>query len=120
MKKITAADLKGAITMLSLMRYFPSDTAQVAALGLFLERLCGDRDRLQWLVEQLVNHIGEWPGPAEVRGLFCSRFRPADGQEADCTLPGYAAVDGEAKSQRGAVAALPQAEAQKLMEGLRR
>ena len=117
--KITNEHLAAALVQLSMLKFFPQGQAQ-KAVALYLEKLCGTAERLMWLVGELVNHVDEWPGPAEVRGLFCSRFRPADGIEADCTLPGYAAADGEVKSQRGAIAAMPQTEARALLEGLRK
>ena len=50
------------------------------------------------LVAELVNHVGEWPGPAEVRGLLCTRYDAADRIDAYCNLPGYRAADCEARS----------------------
>jgi hypothetical protein len=116
--KITGEHLAVALVQLSMLKYFPPGQAQKAIL-LYLERLCGTADRLHWLVTELVNHVGEWPGPAEVRGLFCSRYRPADGIEADCSLPGYSPAAGEAKSQRGDIPKLSAGDAQKLLESIR-
>ncbi len=45
------------------------------------------KERLAWLSRQLMK-VKTWPGMGEVRGLYCLRFTPADGIEADCTLPG--------------------------------
>jgi hypothetical protein len=122
MAEITDRDLGLALAQLSMLRYFPSgessEMAQEAIVGL-LRRLCGTREQLAWLVSEMVNHVGTWPGPAEVRGLFCSRYKPADGIEADCSLPGYSPADGEVKSQRGAVGVLPQGEAVKLLESIK-
>lgn len=119
MAEIQNEDLAGALAQFSMLRYFPADEMAHESIVLLLRRLCGTRERLMWLISRMVDHVGYWPGPAEVRGLFCTRFRPADGVEADCTLPGYTAADGEATTERATVKALPKAEAVKLLEGLR-
>ena len=116
--KITNENLAAALVQLSMLRFFPQGQAQ-KAIALYLEQLCGRADRLHWLVSELVNHVGEWPGPAQVRGLFCSRYRPADGIEADCSLPGYTAADGEAISQRRELPRLTSSEATRLIQGLK-
>jgi hypothetical protein len=117
--KITSEDLKKALARLSMLRYFPTDTMTFVAIGELLEQICGSRERLEWLVAQLVNRVGEWPGSAEVRGIFCTRFKPADGVEADCTLAGFTAADGELKSARKDPPALTAGEATKLIAGLK-
>ncbi|MGA8594465.1 MAG: hypothetical protein WB676_06945, partial [Bryobacteraceae bacterium] len=38
-----------------------------------------------------------WPGLAELRGILCSRYDPADGIDQWSTLPGYRADDAEMK-----------------------
>lgn len=116
---ITKDDMKNAMVQLSMLRYFPQGDAQ-KAIAMFLAQLCGTGERLQWLVSQLVNRVGDWPGPAQVRGIFCTRFRPADGKEADCTLAGFTAADGELASARKDPPALTAGEATKLIAGLRR
>ena len=115
--KITNQHLQVALVQLAMLKFFPQGQAQ-KAIAIFLEQICGDADRLQWLVAQLVNHVGEWPGPAEVRGLLCTRYRPADGQEANCTLPGYSPADGEAISTSRDVPKLAAPDAQKLLAGI--
>jgi hypothetical protein len=39
-------------------------------------------DRLKWLCDVLVRELAEWPkrGIAEVRGIYCETFVPADGK----------------------------------------
>ena len=114
---ITKDEMKAAMLQLSMLKFFPQGEAQ-KAIAMFLAALCGRGDRLIWLVGQIVNHVGEWPGPAEVRGLFCSRFRPADGIEADCTLPGFSPEDGERISAARDPKPLVAGDAKKLIAGL--
>jgi hypothetical protein len=60
-----------------------------------------------------------WGGLSELRGLYCTRLKPADGIEADCHLPGYSANDCEAQHalETGTRLALPAA---RVNQGLER
>jgi hypothetical protein len=71
--------------------------AMRAPVRALLGRICPHRAALYWLVCEIVNHINEWPGPAELRGLLCTRFDPEDGIDRPCNLPGYSPDDQEAK-----------------------
>lgn len=95
-EKFNKSDLERACGDLAMLRYWPAQ-AEAAVMHLLLQ-ICPDRAALAWLVAELVNHVGEWPGPAEVRGLLCTRYDAADGIDAYCNLPGYRAEDGERRS----------------------
>lgn len=81
-----------------MLKYWPSDPATRAEIGGLLARMVPHREALQWLVRVMVDRIGEWPGPAELRALLCTRYRPADGIERDCSIPGYRPQDYEAQA----------------------
>src|SRR3954466_970438 len=92
----TPDDLETVADDLAMLEYFTREIRpSVIAL---LARMCPHKRALFWLRDELVNHVGRWPGPSEVRGLLCTRFDPADGVDQWCSLPGYTAADGEAKS----------------------
>lgn len=92
----TMDDVQDAIATMSLLKFFPSGDVAVRVLIDLLIRLCSTREQLNWLVETLINRIGEWPGPAQLRALFCTRFPPADGIEGPpCELSGFTPADGE-------------------------
>jgi hypothetical protein len=91
----TPADLESACDDLAMLAYFPRDAR--ASVMRLLRVMCPHRRALKWLVAELVNHVNYWPGPAEVRGLLCTRFDPADGIDQWCSLPGYTAEEAEAK-----------------------
>jgi hypothetical protein len=93
---ITKADLERACDDLAMLEFFPHNSR--ASVMVFLGKLCAGKGHLRWLVDELVNHVGKWPGPAEVRGLLCSRFDPADGVDQWCSLPGYTAEEAAAKT----------------------
>jgi hypothetical protein len=100
MTKFTESNLRKAIDSLKLLKYFPADPAAHGALMELLTGMCPDLEALDWLVAELMNHVGEWPGPANVRGLLCQRCKPADGIETDCGIPGYTPADCEARAIR--------------------
>ncbi len=70
------------IGKLSLMKFFPSDPAARSALvGIVMSMVTTDA-QVEWLVKRALVVFNEWPGPVELRALFCSKWRPADGVEA--------------------------------------
>lgn len=98
MTKFNLNDLEAALSALAMLKYWPSDPATRAEIGGLLARMVPHREALQWLVRVMVDRIGEWPGPAELRALLCTRYRPADGIERDCSIPGYRPQDYEAQA----------------------
>lgn len=54
------------------------------------------KDRLEWLVQAMINNVAAWPGPMELRAIYCRRFLPADGQTVQSELPGFTAEEIEA------------------------
>ncbi|HEY1242204.1 MAG TPA: hypothetical protein VGF16_16685 [Bryobacteraceae bacterium] len=61
-------------------------------------------DGLAWLVKAakiaMTKANGGWAGEGELRGLWCTRFKPADRVEADCTLPGHTPNEIESANVR--------------------
>ena len=94
--KFTKADLNEAVDALEMLEYFPKEAR--GAVMTLLRSMVPHEQALDWLVAECVNHIGKWPGPAELRGLLCTRYDPADGIDTWCSLPGYSAADAEAKA----------------------
>ena len=98
MDLISRADVQSALSRLAMLKFWPAEPETRAEIGGLLARMVPHRAALEWLVNTLVDRIGEWPGPAEVRGILCWRYAPADGIERNCSLPGYRWEDGEARS----------------------
>lgn len=94
--KFNRKDIESALTKLAMLRYWPADPATRGQIGLLLAKMVPSMEALDWLVDTLLNRVGEWPGPKELRGLLCWKFRPADGIDAVCALPGFTPMDGEA------------------------
>lgn len=70
-------------------------TAQHDVILRMIERFVDAPEKLRWLVDNAVMHMPKWEGIPTLRGLYCTRFKPADGIEADCTIPGLTPDDNE-------------------------
>ncbi|HVY93999.1 MAG TPA: hypothetical protein VHA14_14660 [Bryobacteraceae bacterium] len=86
-----------AVGDLAALKYFPSDEGARVALMELLDRMVSTPEQLRWLVRTLIDRVGEYPGPAEIRAVFCTRFRPKDSVEVWSALPGFTAADSERK-----------------------
>lgn len=86
MNGITPEEATAAVDELELMAFFPSNAAARAALAHILMELVDDKERLRWLVDRALKLYTRWPGPAELRALYCSRYKPKDGVETHSTL----------------------------------
>jgi hypothetical protein len=75
----TAAE---GVCKLALMAFFPGDPDTRAALVWALLQFVDTEEHLEWLVERALKLYTRWPGVGELRAVYCSRFKPADGQEA--------------------------------------
>lgn len=96
MDKFTPKDLELAVDELSMCEYFPTDPGTRAAIMRLLARMVPHRQALTWLVRTLVDRVGQWKGPTELRAVLCTRYPPADGVEAFSALPGFTLNDSEA------------------------
>lgn len=91
----TKEDLELAADDLEMLEFYK--TSMRASAMTYLRTICPHKRALKWLVAELVNHVGRWPGSAEVRGLLCTRFDPPDGKDQPCTLPGHSPDEAEAR-----------------------
>jgi hypothetical protein len=103
--------IANAVGELAAIPYFPADEYARRAIMRQIAKFVDRPDHLHWLVNAALNTMRHWDGIPELRGLYCTKFKPADGIEADCHLPGYSANDCEAQHalEAGKHAALPAA-----------
>ena len=95
MKQAIAA----AVGRLSVIPFFPADEhARLEIMRLVEDMIGGEvlygstpQQRLDWLVKAAVNAMRTWGGIPELRGLLCTRWKPADRIEGYSSLPGYTA-----------------------------
>lgn len=102
-----------ALGGLALLKYFPADKSARAELVAMVCEMAESNEQIEWLVKRARNLWREWEGPRELRAVFCSRFRPADGIECYSSLPQFAEhgipsespelalITGAASEQRG-------------------
>lgn len=95
-KPITGKDITLAVADLTVLKYFPPEPIARAKIMQLIANMIATKGQLDWWIATMVNRVGIWNGPAEARGVFCARFRPADGVEVQATLPGFTALDSEA------------------------
>lgn len=95
MQKFNLDNVNASLEKWSMLRYWPSEPRTRAEIGALLIRMVPHREALDWLTDQLLNRIGEWPGPAELRGILCQKFVPLDGIQGYSSLPGFTAEDAE-------------------------
>lgn len=97
---MTRQELAAAVEELSAIPYFPQTTGAKLAIAVQLGKFVENNVKLRWLVDAAVNAMTEWKGVPELRGLYCTRYKPSDGIEGVCMLPGYAPEDCEAQFSR--------------------
>jgi hypothetical protein len=72
------ATLKG----LQLLRFFPASEEIMDALVDEVMSMAASEDQVKWLVKRMLSLYAEWPGPGEMRAVFCNRYKPKDGISA--------------------------------------
>ena len=98
MKLPTETQYRQAVETLGALRFFPSDPGGRTGVMYVLQSMVEDVERLDWIVRTMLTKVGEWKGPLDLRGIYCTRFKPADGEEAVTSTPGFSAEDLEAQS----------------------
>ncbi len=95
-----------AVRRLSVIPFFPTDENARLEVMRAIESMLGTaqlngtspQQRLDWLITTTINEMRTWLGIPDLRGLYCSRWKPADGREGYSTLPGYRAEDSESRA----------------------
>ncbi|TXH41277.1 MAG: hypothetical protein E6Q97_37910 [Desulfurellales bacterium] len=108
-----SAIVKAVGEIVGLLKFPPGGQDGRLALMRLFDRIVSANPQeavkqLQWLVETVVDNYNEWPGPQEVRAVFCTRYKPADGVEADLTAGRLAAkIEARALKAHEETKALP-------------
>lgn len=76
---MTPEELGSKVLEWSALRFFPADREGRNAITKAVVAMAGSAERAVWIVDQVLAITNDWPGIAEVRGIFCLRFKPADG-----------------------------------------
>ena len=79
--KLTPEAASAAVAKMALMAFFPSDPdIRAALITVFMEMVETD-EQMEWLGNRALRMFARWPGVAEIRALYCSRYKPKDGLE---------------------------------------
>jgi len=119
--KPSKAQFVQAVGKLNALAMFPSDpNAQEAIMGI-LSKMVSTVAQLNWLIDAMLNQVGTWYGPKEMRGVFCTRFKPADRIEAECAhtlgfTPGDCETENLLKHEQNKIS---HTEANRMLEGLK-
>ena len=70
------------------MAFFPGDPEVRAGLISIFMEMVETEEQIDWLVGRALRIYSRWPGVAEIRALYCSRYKPKDGFEAYSELYG--------------------------------
>ena len=79
-------------------RYFPTKSLAHAEIAQLVMRMVDTPEHLGWLLRSMIDRVGEWKGPKELRGIFCTRFKPRDGIEELSQTSGFTPEDSEMAS----------------------
>ena len=82
MKRMTVKYATACVGQMAVLKFFPSDELARASLIRMLMEMCRCQEEAAWLVNRMTDGslYNEWPGPYELRAVFCSRFSPLDGK----------------------------------------
>ncbi len=89
-EQITAA----VFTMAEMIPFFPQSRSGQLIVIQALENFVSTDEQLAWLTDTAVNHMRKFSLP-ELRGLFCTRWKPKDGIREYSTMAGFTAADLE-------------------------
>ena len=97
--ELAAESAVRAVNRLALMAYFPADADVRGALVDIILEMVETQEQCDWLVARALKLYAKWPGVAELRALFCSRWKPRDGIEtySSIYLDGIPSERGERK-----------------------
>jgi hypothetical protein len=73
--------LRAIILELGALKYFPSEHEEAALVAVTTDiaNMVQSIEDAHWLVRRMRQLYNEWPGPRELRAVYCSERSPADG-----------------------------------------
>jgi len=90
--------LQMAAARLALLPFFPAGEVSMSLVMTELDRIAHSPERLTWLVDTTMAKCAKWEGPAQLRALYSTRWKPADGIEGGtCTIAGHTPADSESQ-----------------------
>lgn len=93
--------VKNVDVMSHIIPFFPSNELSKLLLAQIIHKFVNTADELSWLVVTACNNMRDWDrsgGVVELRGIFCTKFSPADGIQTHSTSAGFSSEDCEARA----------------------
>ena len=87
MKPTRESAFKVAVAMSAVIPFFPKEEIGLHLVAEAMLKFVGTEQQLDWLMHKAIDTLSKYEGIPQLRGIFCSRFPPADGIEAD--PPGF-------------------------------
>lgn len=92
--------MAGVVIMGRMIPFFPGDELTRDFIARSLQAFVAGPDELNWLVNVAVNVLHDWQGLSELRGLYCSKYRPLDKIEAVSNTTGFRCQDVAAQAEK--------------------
>lgn len=97
--KPTSRHIAEAVWRMSeVIPFFPRGEAGMAMVQSAMERFVSTKEQLDWLTVTACDVMQRFSLP-ELRGIFCTRFAPADGVYTAAESPGYTPEDAMSRSE---------------------
>jgi hypothetical protein len=92
-REITDDDVARAIAIMARMIHdFPQNELEQKLVANSIKKYVSTRGELLWLTETACE-VMRWFSIPELRGIFCSRYKPADGVWVEAKTPGFTYQD---------------------------
>lgn len=76
--KISEETAAAGVSMLSAMKFFPSEAGARLLIADELRSMCSDATQMVWLAKRCNTLFTDWPGMPALRRVFWSKFIPID------------------------------------------
>jgi hypothetical protein len=83
---------------LSMLKFFPAEAGAREAIMHLIDRMASNVEQVLWLEEAASVQFNDWPGPHDLRCLFCTRWKPADGHEANFPVGHRISMENEMRA----------------------
>jgi hypothetical protein len=98
--KPTREDIAFALrAMQQTIDFFPSDPIALGVAHSCIEDMVSTREQLEWLTRTACRVMKRYSLP-ELRGIFCSRYAPADGLYTAAETPGFTLEESVSSAER--------------------
>ena len=97
-QELKAAAILECVGRLGALKFFPSEEYARRAIMDEIDSFAENAEQVQWLFRYVLSHCNEWEGPQSLRAMFCMRFKPADGIDANLPLGHPVMVEAEQRA----------------------